>query len=169
MKEERAGFPDILSSQRSISFPLPGVRYSCCLNLSIPILPEFHIVVPKGVLDEVIFLKDPPLRYFILKILLTGWCLFTWSCQISLLLCARLAWHGSRICKPHSDKGLLIISQLVKCILFRLPFPPFHRKSRNNLEIWTEIDLGANNNEDWNNRRAERIDLIKTNFPALFS
>ena len=128
---------------------------------------EFHIAVHVGVLEEVTFLNEPPFRYFILKILLTGCFLFMYSCQFSLPLNAKLSRIGSRICNPPSKIGRLSTSQLTKCILFWPPLPPFQRKSLNSLEIWAEIDFGDSNREDWKIGKAKSIDLIKINFPDL--
>ena len=71
MTEEREGFLDILSSQRRIPFPFLGIIHSCWLKKSKPLLQEFQLAVSVSVLEELVFLKEPPLRYFILKNLLT--------------------------------------------------------------------------------------------------
>ena len=123
--------------------------------------------MPVGVLTEVIFLNEPPFRYFILKILLTGCFLSMNSCQISLPLNAKLARTGARICNPPSQIGHLSTSQLTKCILFWPPLPPIQRKSLNSLEIWAKIDFGASIIVDWKIGNDERTGLIKINFPAL--
>ena len=113
--EERGGFPRILSSHKKIPFPLPGILYTCCW---IKLKLFLHKFQTYRKFSDFIVLKDPPLRYFIEKSLLTGRFLSAKICQTSLPPKARLANSGSLICNPSSIIGLLIVSHLTKWIFF---------------------------------------------------
>ena len=148
LMEERGRCPRILSSHKKIHFPLPEILYTCYWIKLILFLHKFQIAVHVGSFSGFIVLKDPPLRYFIEKSLLSGWFLSAKIRETSLPPNARLANSGSLICNPPSIIGLLIVSHLTKWILFWFPFPPLQRKSLRILAIWTEMDFGARSNED---------------------
>ena len=152
-----------------LRYYLPIVRDSIELLINIidSSFHKFQITVPVGVFEVLKFLKEPPFRYFIQKILLIGWFLFAYNCQISLPPNTRFSNPGSQICNPPSVIDLLRISQLTLCILFWLPLPPFKRKSWRSLDIWAVIDLGARSIEDWKMGRAERIAFIRINLPTF--
>jgi hypothetical protein len=76
---------------------------------------------------------------------------------------------GSLMASPPLLRGWQTCFQFRRWNFLVFVFPPAQRKLQSALEILSRIPLGANKPEHWKMEREERIDLIRTDFPAGLS